>query len=312
MIIRKTNWCENNESLEGKTIIVTGGSFGVGRSLAVELARRGARVVVPCRTKARRDSTAFFLRKRTGSFNLRVMFMDLNSLDTVWEFAKEFVDTEDRLDAIINNAAVLCDTRDWTADGFDAMMGVNYVGHFLLTILLLDKLSKCPDGPARVINVVCGSCKKGNLANLLNLEGQRDGSYSFRHHYHNSKLAQYIFTKELSRRFRSVGIVAFAVNPGLVSSGLYKLLTGISGQLIQICAKVLYRTPEEGIQTILHCLLAKGIEPNSGALFRDCRMQDINIPKWDDQVAKELWENTRRLIKQKGIPVTLKENDDEE
>ncbi|XP_022254371.1 dehydrogenase/reductase SDR family member 13-like [Limulus polyphemus] len=104
MIIRKTTWCESNESLEGKTIIVTGGSFGVGRALAVELARRGARVVVACRTKARRDSTAFFLRKRTGSFNLRVMFMDLNSLDTVWEFAKEFADTEDRLDAIINNA----------------------------------------------------------------------------------------------------------------------------------------------------------------------------------------------------------------
>ncbi|XP_076336452.1 retinol dehydrogenase 11-like [Tachypleus tridentatus] len=309
--IKKTEWCENDERLDGKTILLTGGSSGLGRALSVELAKRGARVVVACRTKARRDSTAFFLRSKTGSFNVRVMFMDLTSLDSVWEFAREFNKSEERLDAIINNAAILCG-RDWTADGFDTMLGVNYVGHFLLTILLHDKMKKCPDSPTRILNVVCGGFRRGNLKDLKNLEGQGETYYSIKQHYRNSKLAQFLFTKELSRRYREMGIVSFAVDPGLVSSGLYRKLTGVSGKISKACAKVLYRTPEEGVQTLLYCLLSKGIETESGKLFRDCKAHTVNVPEWDEEATKTLWEDTSNLIHLKGIKLRLEEEEDEE
>ncbi|XP_076369416.1 dehydrogenase/reductase SDR family member 13-like [Tachypleus tridentatus] len=308
--IKKTEWCDSEERLDGKTILLTGGSSGLGRALSVELAKRGARVVVACRTKARRDSTAFFLRSKTGSFNVRVLFMDLTSLDSVWEFAREFNESEERLDAIINNAAILCDCEK-TADGFDTMLGVNYLGHFLLTLLLHDKMRQCPDSPTRVLNVVCGGFRGGNLQDLKNLEERSEGAYSIKQYYRNSKLAQFLFTKEVSRRYREMGIVSFAVDPGLVSTNLYAHLTGFSGQLSQAFAKVLYRTPEEGVQTILYCLLTKGIEPESGKLFRDCKVQDVHVPEWDDQAAKTLWENTSKAIEQKGIKLNFEEAEEE-
>ncbi|PRD27620.1 UNVERIFIED_CONTAM: Rdh13 [Trichonephila clavipes] len=242
-----------------------GGSSGLGRTLSVELAKRGARVIVACRTKARRDSTAYFLRSKTGSFNIRTMFMDLTSLDSVYDFCQELVDTEDRIDAVVNNAdimiggvtenirdslqsqfsvpnpdltkdcktitfyelcvefpcflhqtAILC-PQDKTSDELDIMLGVNYIGHFLLTNLLCSKLLQhgTSSSPARIVNVVCSSLRSGHIVRLDEMEGKNDGSYNMRNVYRSSKLALHLMTKELAHKYVEEGVVSYSADPGL-------------------------------------------------------------------------------------------------
>ncbi|XP_035217542.1 retinol dehydrogenase 14-like [Stegodyphus dumicola] len=311
--IRTTEYCDADARFDGKTIVVTGGSSGLGRALSVELARRGARVIVACRTKARRDSTAFFLRSKTGSFNVRSMFMDLTSLDSVYDFCQELVDTEERIDAVVNNAATLC-PQGKTSDNLDLMLGVNYVGHFLLTNLLCEKMLKhgTSSCPARIVNVVCGSFRSGHIVRMDELEGKTEGSYDMRKIYRSSKLGLHLFTKELANKYIEEGIIAFSADPGYVNTGLYRHLEGPFGKLNQTCAKALYRTTEEGIQTILHCLSSRDVLKDSGRLFKDCRSHDVRNSEWTEKNIKEFWDRTSELILSKGIKLQLGAADDEE
>ncbi|KAF8783059.1 retinol dehydrogenase 14-like [Argiope bruennichi] len=311
--IRSTEYCDADARFDGKTIVVTGGSSGLGRTLAAELCKRGARVIVACRTKARRDSTAYFLRSKTGSFNLRTMFMDLNSLDSVFDFCQDLVDTEERIDAIVNNAATL-EPQDKTSDDLDKMIGVNYIGHFLLTNLLCDKLLKHGNAsnPARIINVVCGSFRSGHILNMDEMEGKFDGSYNMRNVYRSTKLALHLMTKELAHKYVEEGVVAYSVDPGYVNTGLYRHLEGPFGKFNQTCAKALYRTTEEGMQTILYCLSSKDVLKLSGSLFKDCRVCDVRNSAWTENSIKDLWTRASELILSKGIKLELGAADEEE
>ncbi|GFW79441.1 hypothetical protein TNCV_3459111 [Trichonephila clavipes] len=289
------------------------GSSGLGRTLSVELAKRGARVIVACRTKARRDSTAYFLRSKTGSFNIRTMFMDLTSLDSVYDFCQELVDTEDRIDAVVNNAAILC-PQDKTSDELDIMLGVNYIGHFLLTNLLCSKLLQhgTSSSPARIVNVVCSSLRSGHIVRLDEMEGKNDGSYNMRNVYRSSKLALHLMTKELAHKYVEEGVVSYSADPGYVNTGLYKHLEGPFGKFNQTCAKALYRTTEEGIQTILYCLSSKDVLKQSGSLFKDCHTCDVRNSEWTEKSIKELWDRTSELILSKGIKLELGAADEDE
>lgn len=311
-LIRKTNTCESDETLDGKTIIVTGGSSGLGRSICAELAKRGARVIVACRTKARRDSTGFFLRNKTGSFNVRVMYVDFASLDSIWEFAREVSESEERLDMIINNAGVLCE-HEVTVDGLDRMMCVNYIGHFLLVNLLSDRLRECPDSPSRVINVVCGSAVHAKTDHLTkDLEG-KTRKYDLKQEYRNSKLASLLFTKEMAKRVPKDYVTSIAVDPGLLDSGLYQHVPGVGGKVSRWLAKALYRNPDhEGLQSLIHCALISDIVPYAGKIFKDCQVQDVDHSDWNEQACNALWDATSELIKSKGISFSLKGQDEDE
>ncbi|KAG8179347.1 hypothetical protein JTE90_007620 [Oedothorax gibbosus] len=313
--IRSTEYFDADARFDGKTIVVTGGSSGLGRALSVELAKRGARVIVACRTKARRDSTAFFLRSKTGSFNVRTMFMDLTSLDSVYDFCQELAETEEKIDAVVNNAATLC-PQSKTSDDLDMMLGVNYVGHFLLTNLLSEKLLKhgTSSSPVRLVNVVCGSLRSGHIVNMDELEGKCAGGYSMRGVYRSSKLALHLMTKELAHKHGDEGIAAYSVDPGYLNTGLYRNLEGPFGKFNQTCAKILYRTTEEGIQTVLYCLGSKDVLKESGSMFKDCRISDARNSDWTEKHVKELWDRTSELILSKGIKMQLAppEQDEEE
>lgn len=311
--IRTTEFCDPEARLDGRTIIVTGGSSGLGRTLSVELARRGARVIVACRTKARRDSTAFFLRSKTGSFNIRSMYMDLTSLDSVYDFCRDVVESESRIDGIVNNAATLY-PQEKTADDLDLMLGVNYVGHFLLVSLLQPKMLQHGTAtlPSRLINVVCPNFRSGYVSNMDDLEGKVNGSYNIRQVYRNSKYALHLLTRFLADKYREEGLLAYSVDPGYLNTGLYRHLEGPIGKLNQICAKALYRTTEEGTQTILYCLTAKEIMRDTGKLFKDCRVVDFRVAELTETAIKQLWDRTSELIQSKGISLELKPDEEEE
>lgn len=307
--IRTTEYCDTDARFDGKTIVITGGSNGIGRSLCTELVRRGARVIVACRTRARSDSTAFFLRNKTGSLNLRTVFVDLTRLDSVLDFCTEIVESEEKIDAIVNNAAILSSAPDHTPDDLDSMLGVNYVAHYLLTRLLQ---SKHPESQClRVVNVVCGGMRAGTVPTMDHLEGKESSQYDARGVYRSSKLSLHLFTKELAQRYKDKGILAFSADPGYVNTSLYRNLEGAFGKLNQICASILYRTTEEGIQTILHCLASREVEKDSGRLIRDCSIKQEPKGITEKSIA-ELWERTESLILSKGIKLEIVDEEEEE
>ncbi|KAJ0064036.1 hypothetical protein NL108_017641 [Boleophthalmus pectinirostris] len=141
--------CTSPAKLHGKTAIVTGSNTGIGKATALCLAKRGARVILACRSKERAEAAVYDIRKESGNQQVLFMPLDLSSLQSVRDFAQTFLKTEPRLDFLINNAGVIGAGR--TQDGFGMEFGVNHMGHFLLTLLLLDRLKQC--APSRIVTV---------------------------------------------------------------------------------------------------------------------------------------------------------------
>ncbi|KAJ7386468.1 hypothetical protein OS493_008600 [Desmophyllum pertusum] len=139
------------KSLKGKTVVITGANTGIGKETAVDLATRGARVVIGCRNLEKGKAALKEIQGRSGSTNVFLEELDLASLDSVRKFADNIRNSEPRLDILVNNAGVLACPYQKTEDGFEMQFGVNHLGHFLLTILLLDLLKRSV--PSRIINV---------------------------------------------------------------------------------------------------------------------------------------------------------------
>lgn len=144
--------CTNKVRLDGKTAIVTGANTGIGKETALELAKRGAHVILACRDIKKAIIAAQEIRAKSGNGDVIVEQLDLSSLDSVKAFAKRIHANEKYVNILVNNAGVYCTPANWkTKDGYDLQFGVNYLGHFLLTNLLLDKLIE--SAPSRIINV---------------------------------------------------------------------------------------------------------------------------------------------------------------
>ncbi|XP_077576457.1 uncharacterized protein crdhl isoform X1 [Stigmatopora nigra] len=143
--------CRSGRRQDGKTVLVTGANTGIGKETCRELARRGARVVMACRDMSRAGRAAQEIRASTGNGNVVTRHLDLASLYSVRQFAKDFLESEDRLDLLINNAGVMMCPRGLTEDGFETQFAVNHLSHFLLTNLLLPKLKS--SAPSRVVTV---------------------------------------------------------------------------------------------------------------------------------------------------------------
>lgn len=198
---------ENNIRADGKTILITGGSSGIGKAVATELARRGAAVCITSRCPERGQTAKTDIIANSGNENVTVQQLDLSSFESIRNFARTF--NEDRLDILINNAGVLSYDRKLTADGLELHIGTNYIGHFLLTSLLLDKLKSST--PSRVLNVSSFSHLGIELEkdDLMSING-----YTMIGSYRKSKLAIVLFTKELAKKLHGTGVSTFSLHPG--------------------------------------------------------------------------------------------------
>ena len=145
-------WCNDRTTkLNGKTVIITGANTGIGKETALDLAGRGARVILACRDMPKAEEAAKYIRSQTGNGNVHVDKLDLSSFDSIRQFCAKINEREDRIDILINNAGIMMCPKWTTKDGFEMQFGTNHLGHFLLTNLLLDKIRK--SGAARIINV---------------------------------------------------------------------------------------------------------------------------------------------------------------
>lgn len=286
--------CKSKRSVKNKTVIITGANCGLGKATALELAQRGARVILACRDQEKAHKALVDIRSKSNSGVLKVMELDLASFDSIKKFADEFMRSEDRLDILINNAGVFQCPFMTTKEGFEMHFGVNHLGHFLLTKLLLEKLKQ--SAPSRIVVVSSALYKRGNLDfDTINSEKHYDKSMA----YKNSKLANVLFTRELNKRIQSTGVSVYAVSPGMVwtNLGRYMSLNWWKIAALAPLAWFFIRTPRQGCQTILHCAISEEAELESGSYYRNCEREDFAKVAEDEGVAKRLWDVSEKLCK---------------
>ncbi|KFM76283.1 Retinol dehydrogenase 14, partial [Stegodyphus mimosarum] len=214
---REYTWgkCKSKKSMKNKTVIITGANSGIGKATALELAKRGAKVILACRDQEKAQKALIEIRSKSRSGVLKVLQLDFASFESIKKFAEEFLRSEDRLDVLVNNAGIFQCPFMKTKDGYEMQFGVNHLGHFLLTKLLLDKLKE--SAPSRIVVVSSSLYKKGEIDfENLNSEIKYDKSQA----YKNSKLANVLFSLELSRRLQGTGVSVYTVSPGMVWTNL--------------------------------------------------------------------------------------------
>ncbi|XP_051966790.1 dehydrogenase/reductase SDR family member 13-like [Xyrauchen texanus] len=288
--------CKSKEKLHGKTVIVTGSNTGIGMATAVDLARRGARVILACRNQIRGEAAVDVVKRESGRKNVVFMQLDLASLKSVRAFAEIFLKTEKRLDILINNAGVYM--QGTTEDGLGLMFGVNHIGHFLLTNLLLDRMKAC--APSRIVTVSAYLHNFGNLDfDCLHTHkefGVGESGMDVFWIYSHSKLCNVLFTHELAKRLQGTNVTCYSLNPGFISTELARNTNKMFRRLLlKPIAALFFKDVQSGAQTTLHCALQEGIESLSGRYFSNCAVQKVKAKAKDDALARKLWEVSETL-----------------
>ncbi|XP_043096296.1 retinol dehydrogenase 11 [Puntigrus tetrazona] len=287
--LKRRKYCMDVKRLDGKTVLITGGNAGIGKETAVLLALRGARVIVACRDEEKARKAVREIKARSHNMNVLYMEVDLANMRSIREFSKAFLQKEKRLDILINNAG-MPSVLDWTDDDFSMCFGVNHLGHFLLTNLLLPRLKE--SSPSRVINLTCSSYKYQKL----DFQDLNYNLFPF-FTYCRSKLANIYFTQELARMLEGKGVTAYAVHPGYVQSNWtchYSVLFRI---LVQVVMFMFFVSCEAGAQTVVYCAVSDDVLEHNGGYFTDCQPAHLRAFARDSGVAKKLWEASERLVK---------------
>ena len=270
--------------LEGKTCVVTGANSGIGRVTARELAGRGARVVLACRSRERTRDALDEIRRHAG--NEAALFVELNlaSFDSVRRAAAELLARPDPIHVVINNAG-LAGKRGRTADGFELTFGVNHLGHFLLTHLLADRIRA--SAPARIVTV---ASKAHFGARGIDFDAVRAKTASFTGfpEYEVSKLANVLFSAELGRRLEGSGVTTYALHPGVIASGIWRNVPWP----IRPVAKLFMKSNEEGAATTLWCATSPDVVRETGQYYDQCTRRNPSQVARDDSLARELWERS--------------------
>ena len=284
--------CHSTKRLEGKTVVITGGNTGIGKETAVDLAKRGAKVIVGCRNLEKGKAALKEIQERSGSTNVYLEQLDLASLDSVRTFADSILKSESRLDILINNAGVMMCPYQKTKDGFEMQFGTNHLGHFLLTMLLLDLMKK--SAPSRIVNVssIGHSLGSGKI-HFDDINFEKD--YSPYEAYFHSKLANVLFTRELSKRLEGSHVTANSLHPGAVRTDLERHFTFL--QTLMVPARwYMYKSPEQGAQTSIYCAVSEEMEGVSGKYLADCAIKEPSKGAQDDDAAVKLWELSLKLV----------------
>jgi NAD(P)-dependent dehydrogenase (short-subunit alcohol dehydrogenase family) len=264
--------------VKDRICIVTGGNSGIGKATVTGLAQLGATVVIACRDANKGKAAKGEIAAETGSNDLHVMQLDLASLESVRAFAAAFTAKFSRLDVLVENADVMTRKRELTADGLEMNFGVNHVGHFLLTELLLPLLKT--SAPSRIVVVSSNMHPSGRIDfDDLSMEKSWRGSYR------RSKLANMLFVRALSRRLDGTRVVVNALHPGVISTGLAR---GYSAP-IRLIAKWFFKSPEQGARTSLYLATAPEVAGISGRYFADAKEAKPGKAALDDAVAERLW-----------------------
>ncbi len=276
--------------MEGKTVLITGATRGIGEAAALELARQGAWVVFTARDRRRRDEHLEALRRASPSGRADALLGDLSSMKEVRRIASEFRERFGRLDVLVNNAGAIFPTRELTVDGFEQTFALNHLSPFLLTRELLDLLRA--GAPSRIVNVASRAHTRGRM-HFVDLQFER--GYGAWRAYEQSKLANVLFTRELSRRLARTGVTANCMHPGVVATGFGKGRPGWMNLLHRVAAPLLLR-PEQGADTLIWLASSPELEGRSGGYYVQRREVSPSRRAQDEESARRLWELSEQLV----------------
>lgn len=286
--------CRSKVQLDGKTVLITGGNTGIGKETAVDLARRGARVILACRDMDRANRAAEDIRKQSGNDNVIVKKLDLASLQSVRQLAKDVLATEERLDILINNAGIMSCPKWQTEDGFEMQFGVNHLGHFLLTNCLLDLLKK--SSPSRIVNVSSLAHERGQIY-FDDINQEKD--YRPWKSYGQSKLANVLFTRELAKKLQGTGVTTYSLHPGVIRTELGRHFwptIPLWKRVVYTPLMFLIKSPTEGAQTTIYCAVEESLQNESGLYYSDCALKTAAPQGLDDEAAKKLWDVSASMV----------------
>jgi NAD(P)-dependent dehydrogenase (short-subunit alcohol dehydrogenase family) len=277
---------EETRDLAGQIIVITGANTGIGRSTAQILAKRGADVVLACRSE---EKTRPVLESIEGAGGGKATFAPLNLGDfaSIRAAAARIAGAADArgrpIDILINNAGV-AGHRGITKDGFELAFGTNHLGHFLLTMLLASKLRR---GSARIVNV---ASQAHYTATGIDFDAihRRTRTITGLPEYGVSKLANILFTKGLARRMGSTGIHSYALHPGVVASDAWRRIPWPIRPLM----KMRMISNEEGAKTTLYCATSPDIAGDDGKYYDECREKEPSASAQDPELADVLWKKS--------------------
>jgi retinol dehydrogenase-14 len=280
----------NGRPMAGRTVVVTGGSGGIGKATAIGLARMGARVAITGRDRERLDDAAIEIRA-AGSGQVDVFVADLSSQSEVRRLADEVLQTLQRIDVLVNNVGGYWNTRHVTTDGLERTFALNHLAPFLLTNLLLERLKQ--SAPSRVVTVASHAQAMGRI-DFDDLQGER--SYSGARAYNQSKLANVLFTYELARRLEATSVTANALHPGVVRTSFGAEDPAVVQRLFIPFLMYFMKAPAQGAATSIHLASAPDLEQVTGRYFADSKPKRSSERSYDEAAATRLWQVGADLV----------------
>ncbi len=277
-------------TMQGKICLITGGTNGIGKSTALELARMGATVLIVGRNAQKTSQVVEEIRAESGNSSVDSLLADLSSQQEVRHLANEFKSKYSQLHVLLNNAGGVFMHRQLSIDGIEMTFALNHLAYFLLTNLLLDTIKA--SAPSRIVNVSSGAHSGGKIE-FDNLQSEQDYNASV---YGNSKLANILFTMELTRRLQGASVTVNALHPGFVNTGFGKNNPGFLMKIIRSVVPLVARSPEKGAETSIYLASSPNVQSTTGKYFVDSKVAQTAPQASDTAIAGKLWDVSAEMV----------------
>ncbi|HEX3490788.1 MAG TPA: SDR family oxidoreductase [Streptosporangiaceae bacterium] len=277
--------------MSGRTCLVTGATSGIGQETAVQLAGRGAAMIIVARDARRGATAAAEIRRRVPSAQVEIVTADLSDMAQVRGAAGEILDRCDRLDVLVSNAGVIMTRRQLSADGLEMTFATNHLGPFLLVSLLRGRLED--SAPARIVVVSSAAHRQVREIPWDDLPG--GSQVRPEQAYPLSKLANILFTRELARRLADSGVTANCLHPGFVRTALGRDVTGLPGVALRLGLRFV-PGPDAGARTPVYLASSPEVTGVTGGYFARSRLAEPSALARDDEAAARLWALSEELV----------------
>jgi NAD(P)-dependent dehydrogenase (short-subunit alcohol dehydrogenase family) len=281
--------------MQGKVVVITGATSGIGRAAAERLAQLGARLVVIARDRSRGAAALARLKALAPGAAHSVRYADLSRLAETQRVGEEIAGAEPRVDVLINNAGAIFSRRHVTPEGLERTFALNHMSYFILTGVLRNSLIAA--APARIVNTASNAHRVGHI-DFDDLQSAK--AYRPFPVYGTSKLCNILFTRELARRLAGQGVTANSLSPGFVATRFGDEAGALYAVGVRL-AKLFAKSPEEGAKTMLYLATSPEVANASGQFFHECRLGKLTAEAQDDAVAQRLWRESERIAARAGV-----------